>query len=272
MYIFKYSFWILFFAAILIQSSLSVKVDTSSNNEVETETKTRQPRQNIFRGNYRFQVPSYLSPDHYAREIYSHDHRGAPDGSFGYEYQTDNGIKRKEESTGYGVNKVTRGFYSYVGPDGRTYTTRYIADRFGYRAYGDHLPTQPDELFDQTRFPQRWPSNEYNPYYPQRPQPIYTNQINRIDTIPKPLAPSPIQSRPIYVADPSTPTYITITPRPIAASTVVTPSHHHLPGAAYVSAHNYANQQYQHQQQQPTYVWTTAKPFTASTIRPLPYY
>jgi hypothetical protein len=243
---------------------LSVKVD--SKNEVEAETKIRQPRQNAFRGNYRFQVPSYLSPDNYAREIYSHDHRGAPDGSFGYEYQTDNGIKRKEESTGYGPNKVTRGFYSYVGPDGRTYTTRYIADRFGYRAYGDHLPTQPDELFDQTRFPQRYPANEYNPYYPQysgaRPQPIYTNQINRIDTIPKPLQPS-IQSRPIYVADPSTPTYITITPRPIAASTVVTPGHHHLPGAAYVSAHNYANQ--------PTYVWTTAKPFTASTIRP-PYY
>lgn len=203
-------------------------------------------------------MPSYLqSPDHYSREIYSHDHRGAPDGSFNFEYHTDNGIKRKEESTGYGVNKVVRGFYSYVGPDGRTYTTRYIADRFGYRAYGDHLPTQPNELYDQTRFPTRYPSNEFpqyeNPYYPQygtRPHPI---PINRIDTLPKPLPPS-IQSRPIYVQDPSTPTYVTITPRPIAASTAA-----HLPPAYVSASHNYAN---------PAYVWTTAKPFSASTIRP----
>lgn len=81
-------------------------------------------------------MPEYLrTPDHYAKTIYSNEHRGI-DGSFNYEYETDNSIKVKQESTGYGANKVVRGFYSYIGPDGKQYTVNYIADRFGYRAYG----------------------------------------------------------------------------------------------------------------------------------------
>lgn len=35
-----------------------------------------------------------------------------------------------------------------LGPDGNTYTVNYIADRNGYRAYGTHLPVQPDAVAD----------------------------------------------------------------------------------------------------------------------------
>lgn len=89
----------------------------------------RQSRQAPYRGSYKFQVPEYLRPDAYAQTIYSSDHRDA-DG-FKYEYQTDNGISAKQESSGYGANKVVRGYYSYIGAEGKQYTVNYIADRFG---------------------------------------------------------------------------------------------------------------------------------------------
>ncbi|XP_059610098.1 cuticle protein-like [Phlebotomus argentipes] len=68
------------------------------------------------------------------------------DGSYNYEYETGNGIRAVESSLQNGLEHVVRGSYSYVAPDGKTYTVHYIADRNGYRAYGDHLPQQPDEV------------------------------------------------------------------------------------------------------------------------------
>lgn len=41
-----------------------------------------------------------------------------------------------------GNNRVVEGFYSYIGPDGKIYTTHYTADGNGYRATGSHLPIQ----------------------------------------------------------------------------------------------------------------------------------
>ncbi|XP_055696301.1 cuticle protein 19.8 isoform X8 [Lutzomyia longipalpis] len=69
-----------------------------------------------------------------------------PDGSYNYEYETGNGIRAVESSLQNGLEHIVRGSYSYVAPDGKTYTVHYIADRNGYRAYGDHLPQQPDEV------------------------------------------------------------------------------------------------------------------------------
>lgn len=41
-----------------------------------------------------------------------------------------------------GNNRVVTGYYSYIGPDGKVYTTQYTADQNGYRATGSHLPVQ----------------------------------------------------------------------------------------------------------------------------------
>lgn len=63
-------------------------------------------------------------------------------------YRTGDGQSRMEK--GHVLNKGTKyeeqvitGSYSYTGADGRVYTVRYKADKNGFQATGDHLPTPP---------------------------------------------------------------------------------------------------------------------------------
>lgn len=118
--------WSSFIALLLLGvEGASTRVDKKLSSDEK-----RQSRHAVYRGSTKFVVPEYLRPDAYARTLYSNDQRDS-DGSFNYEYQTDNGISVKQESTGYGANKVVRGYYSYIGADGKQYTVNYIADRFG---------------------------------------------------------------------------------------------------------------------------------------------
>lgn len=57
-------------------------------------------------------------------------------------YETTNGIKVRQTSYMVGNNRVVTGYYSYIGPDGKLYTTYYTSDQNGYRASGSHLPVQ----------------------------------------------------------------------------------------------------------------------------------
>jgi hypothetical protein len=220
-----------------------------------------------------------LSPDAYARPIYSSDRRG-PDGSYSYEYQTDNAIKVKQESTGYGANKVVRGYYSYVGNDGITYTVNYIADRFGYRAYGAHLPTQPDAVYDQTKLPvyNNQPVNirpVNNPYYitsTPAPPSVYPlqqqNHQHQTQTVYYPQ--SPLSSQHIYVTESVPSNYINITPKPFNHNNHFQTSTqlpvNILPPYYISSSPEYSNQ---------PYAWTTSKPqsynYGYSSTTPRPY-
>lgn len=70
------------------------------------------------------------------------------DGSFNYAYE--NGDGTRQQQTGQlkqsnfdpkNVGEAVQGEYSYQGDDGQNYQVTYIADEFGYRAQGAHLPT-----------------------------------------------------------------------------------------------------------------------------------
>lgn len=108
-------------------------------------------------------------------------------------------------------------------------TVHYIADKFGYRAYGAHLPTQPDALYDQTKFPvqsiqQQLPVNRpitqnqvfVTPRPPQQsyyspPQQQQQQQQNQVVYYSQPTQLSPQQ---VFVTQPTPPNYIEITPKP----------------------------------------------------------
>lgn len=71
---------------------------------------------------------------------------------FYFSFDTDNGISVK--SKGYLKNpqaqnedaiQVIEGSYSYYDRDGKPVSISYIADEAGYRAFGDAIPTPPEE-------------------------------------------------------------------------------------------------------------------------------
>lgn len=210
-----------------------------------------------------------MTPDAQAQTVYS-THNQGPDGTFSYEYQTDNGIKVKQDSIGYGANKVVRGYYSYIGTDGVPYTVNYIADRFGYRAYGAHLPTQPDAVYDQTKLPvYNRPVNNNQYYVSSTPGPLQVQPINQQQNHQHQTQTVyyPQQSHPIYVAD-STPTLISITPKP---SYNQVQSQTQLPLNILPPLNNFGIPSSQYSNQ--PFAWTTSKPaynvgYGSSTPRP----
>ncbi|NP_001161326.1 cuticular protein RR-1 family member 49 precursor [Nasonia vitripennis] len=70
-----------------------------------------------------------------------------PDGSHFNVWSSDNGIDVQEQSVVQQVEDVavpvSQGEISYVDHEGNQYHLTYVADQFGFRAKGDHLPTPP---------------------------------------------------------------------------------------------------------------------------------
>jgi hypothetical protein len=65
-----------------------------------------------------------------------------------YAYETGNGIQAEEKGhlkNAGSANEAesAEGSFSYTGPDGQRYSIQYVADEFGFRPVGAHLPTPP---------------------------------------------------------------------------------------------------------------------------------
>lgn len=61
------------------------------------------------------------------------------DGSYGYSYETANGIFAEEQGN-YGSST---GRFSFTSPEGKQVSLQYTADEFGFHPQGTHLPTPP---------------------------------------------------------------------------------------------------------------------------------
>ncbi|KAJ8983211.1 hypothetical protein NQ317_016432, partial [Molorchus minor] len=92
--------------------------------------------------------PSYSRSSVVPAAILRSNNENNGDGSYRFEYQTENKISQQEEGhlENAGSNQessVVHGSYSYEAPDGQTITVQYVADENGFRASGDHIPTSP---------------------------------------------------------------------------------------------------------------------------------
>ena len=83
-------------------------------------------------------------PELIVRQTQTH----GPDGTYSYDVELERGTRFNEQ--GYLKNPGTQaeaqsaqGSFSYVGPDGQTYSVSYIADENGFQPQGAHLPTPP---------------------------------------------------------------------------------------------------------------------------------
>ena len=73
-------------------------------------------------------------------------------GGFHWSFEASDGTKAEQEghtvppmSDSTDSIQVIQGSYSYVGPDGKTYSLTYIADQNGFQPKADFLPTPPTD-------------------------------------------------------------------------------------------------------------------------------
>ncbi|XP_031625716.1 extensin-2-like [Contarinia nasturtii] len=124
------------------QSSITTKLsDRASSAKVKRQFSFgRPPNYSPYVGDAALDV-ARRNPDSYAQTINQVDQKDL-NGDYNYAYETTNGIKVRQTSYMVGNDRVVVGYYSYIGPDGKIYTTNYRADQNGYRASGSHLPPQ----------------------------------------------------------------------------------------------------------------------------------
>ncbi|XP_059620538.1 larval cuticle protein LCP-22-like [Phlebotomus argentipes] len=75
-----------------------------------------------------------------------------PDGTYKFSYNLENGVQVQEQgSVRPGENSEfagtsANGGYSYTAPDGQVISVQYVADEFGFRPVGSHIPAIPEPI------------------------------------------------------------------------------------------------------------------------------
>ncbi|KAJ8732062.1 hypothetical protein PYW08_014792 [Mythimna loreyi] len=95
-------------------------------------------------------VASRVSSSDQTANVLRYDSDSAPDGSFNYAVETDNGIAAQAQGTprDFGGNPpivpvVINGRFSWTSPEGQPIVIEFTADENGYQPKGDALPTSP---------------------------------------------------------------------------------------------------------------------------------
>ncbi|KAJ8920389.1 hypothetical protein NQ315_005255 [Exocentrus adspersus] len=69
------------------------------------------------------------------------------DGTYSFDFETENRITQQEtgqvRGAGGDAAVVAQGSYSFVAPDGQSFTVNYVADENGFQPQGAHLPVAP---------------------------------------------------------------------------------------------------------------------------------
>ncbi|XP_046753166.1 pupal cuticle protein 36-like [Diprion similis] len=136
-------------------SAPTYKAQSGSYNQAQSgayqgQTEAYQGQSGAYQGQsgaYQGQKTSYnqgqtgYSGQQYAIKQYNNDNNG--DGSYRFNYETENGILAQEVGVLQGDSESVSGSYSYTGPDGVIYTVEYTAGPDGFHPQGAHLPTPP---------------------------------------------------------------------------------------------------------------------------------
>lgn len=100
--------------------------------------------------NYKLSAPSHYSSSSSSSsssdkdsQILRNDMQMKGDGSYQYDFETSNGIKRSEQGA---IDGTIQGSTSYISPEGIEIKTTYVADETGYHPVGDHIPQIPDYI------------------------------------------------------------------------------------------------------------------------------
>lgn len=122
--------------ALTVNAAHSKRFQYKELNAITPEQRTAVP------GDHKSNLSSSTSKDKESK-ILRNDVEVKGDGTYHYDFETSNGIKRTEQGA---IDGTIQGSSSYISPEGIEIKTSYVADETGYHPVGDHIPKVPDYI------------------------------------------------------------------------------------------------------------------------------
>ncbi|XP_037809675.1 pupal cuticle protein [Lucilia sericata] len=118
-------------------------------------------------------LPLSSSSSEKESQILHNDMEMKGDGTYHYDFETSNGIKRTEQGA---VDGTIQGSSSYISPEGVEIKTTYVADETGYHPVGDHIPQIPDYIVRALEYIRTHPYIEKDYYTGEVKQTSFSNK------------------------------------------------------------------------------------------------
>lgn len=150
---------------------LKSQTNSNHNNNYNTKQAYRQPAAST-NNNYKTSSSSSTSSEKES-QILRNDVDMKGDGTYHYDFETSNGIKRTEQGA---VDGTIQGSSSYISPEGVEIKTTYVADETGYHPVGDHIPQIPDYIVRALEYIRTHPYIEKDYYTGEVKQTAFSNK------------------------------------------------------------------------------------------------